>query len=206
MQLHDAREIAGAVAALLAPACRRIEIAGSIRREKPEVGDIELVCLPIAGMNLFSEPAGDLLHGAIESAMAREPRLIWDEAKKRAGPKYKRFWWRGGIGIDLFIADDRNYGNTMAIRTGDATFSHYLVTQRWGGGLMPDEMIQRRGYLWRVLDMMNPAEDDTNLARIDCPDEAAFFSALGVEPVPAPRERDAACIARLRKGSIDALD
>lgn len=199
MQLHDAWEIAELVVGLLTPACQRIEVAGSIRREKADVGDIEIVCLPIPRMNLLGEPAGNMLEAAIAPAMAREPRLAWDGEKKRAGPKYKRFRWSEEIGIDLFIADGRNYGNTLAIRTGNADFSHYLVTQRWRGGLMPNDLIQRRGYLWRVIDMMNAAEDDTNLARIDCPTEGAYFAALGIQAIPAPPERDVACIARLRR-------
>ena len=34
---------------ILAPFCERIEIAGSLRRLKPEVGDIELVVIPKLG-------------------------------------------------------------------------------------------------------------------------------------------------------------
>jgi hypothetical protein len=199
MNLNEAREIADTLCYLLRPACERIEAAGSVRREKPDVGDIEVVCLPVSGTNLLGEPAGNRLDAEIAVAMGHEPRLGWDGEKKRRGAKYKRLRWAGEIGIDLFTADERNYGNILAIRTGNADFSHYLVTQRWRGGLMPDDLIQRGGYLWRVLDMANPAEDDTNLARIDCPTEEAYFAALGVHSIPSPRERDVSCIARLRK-------
>ena len=41
MKLAKAKAIADKYVALLAPFCDRIEIAGSIRREKEEVGDIE---------------------------------------------------------------------------------------------------------------------------------------------------------------------
>ncbi len=46
MQLDKALEIAEKTKELLAPYCERIEIAGSIRRKKPEVKDIELVAIP----------------------------------------------------------------------------------------------------------------------------------------------------------------
>jgi DNA polymerase/3'-5' exonuclease PolX len=46
MELSRAREIAKRVLVLLRPFCERAEIAGSIRRGKPEVGDIEIVVIP----------------------------------------------------------------------------------------------------------------------------------------------------------------
>ena len=46
MNLPDARTRALALRELLAPACERIEVAGSIRRGKPEVKDAEIVAIP----------------------------------------------------------------------------------------------------------------------------------------------------------------
>ena len=43
MEYNKALEIAEKTKAQLAPYCERIEIAGSIRRKKPDVGDIEIV-------------------------------------------------------------------------------------------------------------------------------------------------------------------
>lgn len=47
--LAMARKIAERIRDELAPYCSRIEIAGSIRRGRPEVGDIDLVLLPREG-------------------------------------------------------------------------------------------------------------------------------------------------------------
>mgnify|MGYP001488384665 CR=1 FL=1 len=49
MQLKRALSIGQSVVAALAPHCERIEIAGSIRRQRPEVGDLDLVILPQPG-------------------------------------------------------------------------------------------------------------------------------------------------------------
>ncbi len=46
MLYEQALEIAERTKALLAPHCERIEIAGSIRRKKPHVKDIEIVAIP----------------------------------------------------------------------------------------------------------------------------------------------------------------
>jgi len=47
--LASARKIAERIVAELRPFCEQIEIAGSIRRARPEVGDIDLVILPREG-------------------------------------------------------------------------------------------------------------------------------------------------------------
>ncbi len=45
MKLQDAKIIANKYIELLKPYTNRISVAGSIRREKPEVKDIEIVCV-----------------------------------------------------------------------------------------------------------------------------------------------------------------
>jgi len=49
MTLRPARLLADKIQAELAPMCERIAIAGSIRRACPEINDIDLVILPLAG-------------------------------------------------------------------------------------------------------------------------------------------------------------
>lgn len=49
MKLHPAITLAERIVRELAPACDRIEIAGSIRRARSEVNDIDLVILPKLG-------------------------------------------------------------------------------------------------------------------------------------------------------------
>ena len=46
MPLDYAWEMAGALVELLAPACKQIEIAGSVRRQKAKPNDIEIVAVP----------------------------------------------------------------------------------------------------------------------------------------------------------------
>ena len=46
MELAKAKAIAESVVAFLSPYCERIEVAGSIRRGKPQVRDIDLVLVP----------------------------------------------------------------------------------------------------------------------------------------------------------------
>lgn len=46
LPLQHAEQLAHRLVELLTPHCERIDVAGSIRRKKQEVGDIEIVCLP----------------------------------------------------------------------------------------------------------------------------------------------------------------
>ena len=89
-------ELALSLRTTLAPACARIEIAGSIRRGKPAPKDIELVAIPVLVPRrqamLFGgeEDAGqdNLLEQAIAQIVAGE--WEFDSVVKRNGPRYKR--------------------------------------------------------------------------------------------------------------------
>ena len=52
---------------------------------------------------------------------------------------------------------------------------------------MPDDLRQREGHLLGVLGGRRRGNE-----RIDCPEEADYFRALGVETVPAPAARTGA--------------
>ena len=73
--LAKARGFAQIIAARLAPYCERIEIAGSIRRKRETVGDIELVAISRRGTNLLGEPTDQQLVDQPLLAMEREGYL-----------------------------------------------------------------------------------------------------------------------------------
>ncbi|GAG03807.1 unnamed protein product, partial [marine sediment metagenome] len=47
MRLTEATKIAEEIKSWLSPYCQTIEIVGSVRRRKAEVGDVELLCIPL---------------------------------------------------------------------------------------------------------------------------------------------------------------
>jgi DNA polymerase/3'-5' exonuclease PolX len=196
MNLAHARQAAADVAALLAPACERIEVAGSIRRERPEVKDVEIVLIPKrGGKPVWGEPlTGVGQFEALVGSLMRTHQLALDPTLKRNGPKMKRLLYiRGAIRlpVDLFIVTPQNWGNQLVIRTGNAEWSHLLVTPRHRGGFMPDDMWHKDGSLWR-------AKDCEEGEVVPCPDEETFLAALGLPPVP-PAERNADTALRLRR-------
>jgi DNA polymerase/3'-5' exonuclease PolX len=119
MNYHQAIEIADEVKALLEPHCERIAIAGSIRRQKPEVKDIEIVAIP--------KPY-DI--GLFESGIATVVNR-WQKVKGELPCKYTQRILPQGIKLDLFFAEPGNWGLIYAIRTGSADYSHKVLATGW---------------------------------------------------------------------------
>lgn len=119
MNLKQALEIAENVRALLAPHCERVEIAGSIRRKKPEVKDIEIVAIP--------KPYDT---GLFESGIATIVNR-WQKVKGELPCKYTQRILPEGIKLDLFFAEKENWGLIYAIRTGSAEYSHKVLASGW---------------------------------------------------------------------------
>lgn len=187
--------------------CHRLLVAGSIRREKAFVKDLELVVLPTPLARtkpgtLFEEEQTDELTVYLEEVVSagRHRRLLrptqqvilknlgdgrTEQAKRASpwGPAYKRLWWTWGevtYPVDLFIATPETWGPLCAIRTGPSDFSQRMVTQQ-PKGAMPPHKRQHGGRLQQRTGQ--DAWED-----IDTPDEAAWFNAIGV-PFWGPRER-----------------
>ena len=199
MNLSEATQIADEVIGLLTPACWRIVIAGSIRRGKADnIHDIEIVCIPLmrTGQSLFG-PVDDSneLQQCIGLLLEDQTMTLHRDATGRTcnGTKHKKLnYMRAKTAtaplIDLYTADAGNWGNILAIRTGNADFSHALVTARSMNALASDGK-QMRGlrpsYLGHVAGWLWHSKE-----QIECPTEEDFFAALGV-PFIEPRERNA---------------
>lgn len=198
--LAQAEVIANDLFVLLEPYCLRIQVAGSIRRNKSMVKDIELVCEPAlttVATDLFGEATTiiDPLHDLL--ARLRDEGVLADRLDKNGraafGPRTKRLRYRG-IGLDVFsVIPPAQFGVILAIRTGSSEFSHRFMTPRRFGGNLPDHMIVRDGVLYRhpegrVLPMDREERkrlDVATLEAVPTPEEESFFEALGmpwVEP------------------------
>jgi DNA polymerase/3'-5' exonuclease PolX len=119
MELQKALNIAEKVKSLLAPHCERIEIAGSIKRKKSNVKDIEIVAIPKPFQT-----------GLFESGIATVVNK-WDKVKGELPCKYTQRILPDGIKLDLFFAERGNWGLIYAIRTGSAEYSHKVLATEW---------------------------------------------------------------------------
>lgn len=192
--LARARTVAEAIVRELAPACERLEIAGSIRRGVAEVKDIELVAIP-GGLARDLFGAVDLeaphdLERALERLIdARRLRARMTAAGLlRLGPRFKALEAvRSEIPVDLFIVlPPAQWGALFAIRTGPAEYSQRLVTACRERGLVCDGGRLRRATSGRI-----PASDrwGAELVDVPTPEERDFIEACGVPFVPPEQRR-----------------
>lgn len=108
MELGKAMKIAEGVVNRLSPYCQRIEVAGSIRRHKPMVRDIDIVLIPSDPWNLSHEVMG------LGSCSLR-------------GDKLKRVTYNG-IQVDLYHATPETWATLLLIRTGSKENNIRLAT------------------------------------------------------------------------------
>ena len=176
IDLDQAAGIAQDIITHVRPSMSRIEVAGSIRRRKPVVGDIELVALP-SDRERMVELLGDMgqfIKPGVPGAIPWDPN---------PDAKYLRMRLPSGANLDVFIASELNWGGLYLMRTGGAVgpdgkaFSGFVpgMFARWkkvsGGGRMT-------------------GAQPTTTEGIQLPllEEQDFFDLLGMDFVP-PEER-----------------
>ena len=108
MELERAKTIANEVIKRLSPYCQRIEVAGSIRRRKPWVNDVDLVLIPNDLWNFHHE-------------------LMGLGQMKMSGSKIMRVMV-GSTQVDIYVASEETWATLLLIRTGSAQNNIRLAT------------------------------------------------------------------------------
>ncbi len=173
MKLETAILYADLLTAAAAPHCMdgRCLIAGSIRRQRPEVNDIELVAIPRQGAAT-----------AFWSAIIGQG---WTPATKvTAQSRYvrlKRATEHGNIPLDVFVPQRHDWGRILAIRTGPSDYSarlaHAWVKLGYRGtevGLLLETLCRRKGDKWEPSPNIEPRP-------VHFLSEAAFFEFIKLE-------------------------
>lgn len=122
MELEKALAIAERIKKEMEPYCDRIQIAGSIRRKKVEVKDIEIVVIPKPWESGLFE---DGLASVVNQWEKVKGEMIYGQVK------YTQRILPEGIKLDLFFAEPGNWGLVLAIRTGSADYSHKVLESGW---------------------------------------------------------------------------
>lgn len=134
MKLAEAQAIANTCKSKLAPYCTVCEIAGSIRREKLEVKDIEIVCIP----SLVTVPNGlfdkmEVRHPEFATVVRNLGLLI------KGSPDHGKYvqlvlnadtFPDTSIKVDLFIATPENFGYIYMLRTGSSGWNTQIMIPR----------------------------------------------------------------------------
>jgi DNA polymerase/3'-5' exonuclease PolX len=162
--LKEVQKIAQKVLEQLKPHCERIEIAGSIRRKKPDVGDIEIVAIPKPyKIGLFENGLAEVVNK-------------WERVKgdmEYGKTKYTQRILPEGIKLDLFFAEHNNWGLIFAIRTGSADYSYKVLASGW----VENGFKSEDGYLCREGE------------KYDVPEEKDLFKLIGIKYIE-PEERN----------------
>lgn len=148
MQLNQATSIATNVLQELEPFCDRIQIGGSIRRKKKQVKDIEIICIPkqvgIPGQtDLFGQPAPTMVRDQNFCSTVDQ----WKFIKGQSTGKHIQREDSHGHQIDIFIADQFNWGYILLLRTGSKEFNMNVIEKLKDHGYRcRDGQILKNGY------------------------------------------------------------
>lgn len=153
-----ARSVAEDLIAQLSAYSERIEIAGSLRRHKRLVHDIDLVAIPRELMPFFAK-ATDLIRGG-------------PAASKRVTGTYR------DVPVDLYLATPETWATLLLVRTGSKDHNIRLATLARNKGMM----LKADGSGLFTLDA--PGKPSIRVAGDT---EVSIFAALGLRYAPPER-------------------
>lgn len=149
MTLEWATHYAEKIQEWIAPACERIQVAGSVRRRRPHCKDIDLVLIPkievekdmlgeeTARFNKVALFLADYIHNTegagIMSGTGPDPDITRVQLPKCV--------------LDIFFASQENWASRLLCRTGSAAHNVYLIEKAKSLGLVwkPQQGIIRDG-------------------------------------------------------------
>lgn len=181
----DAVAVAREIVGPMIPLCERLIVAGSLRRMKAEVGDIEIVYIPARGTR--PDP-GDLFGRPIECNLVDDMLADWLPAGiLRKRPKSDgTFTWgeeiklavhvASGIPVDFFSARLSNWACVLVCRTGSAESNQRIC-----------QAAIARGWKWQPYGLGFEDRATGELVR-RCKTEREVFEAVGL-PYLEPRYR-----------------
>jgi len=137
-----ALDVAREICVRLKPFCESLIVAGSLRRRRQDVGDVEILYVsrmeerPLdmfatVSVSLADEEIGKML---AEGTLAKRPSKTGGTAW---GAKNKLALHRSGMPVDLFATEPGSWWNYLVCRTGPADSNTRIATEA-----------QRRGYRW----------------------------------------------------------
>lgn len=203
MKLNDANRLANRLIELMQEHCTLVHVAGSIRRNKADVKDIEIVAIAKeykqSVRDLFNHTAGMIPRSLLVDEFISKPpsNLKWiktgtndiiplDMTKELSAENRfainRKYWrgmitWKEPVKLDLFLASPENFGLIYLIRTGPKSFNLKMIE-----ALKKNYYSIHEGRLYKT---------NYHFERIDMlytPDEMSVFRAAGM-PFIEPEKR-----------------
>lgn len=172
MKLPEARRMAERIVAELSPLCERIEVAGSVRRGRPEVGDLDFAVLVAPGQRLVVR----------ERAIARATIVKDGEdvlIVRLAGGMQADFYFARPASADLLQPIPGNWGTVLLCRTGSKEHNIHLA-----------QTARRQGLQWETMTGITLTQPDGSREVLASETEEDIFRTLGLDYVaPERRER-----------------
>jgi DNA polymerase/3'-5' exonuclease PolX len=154
----DALKVAKELCDLMKPLCERLVVAGSLRRRKPEVGDVEILFIPqfvTVPDGLFDSKQVSRVDALLEVLMGN-PKIIDQRRNVNGsvmwGVKNKlAVHVASGIPVDFFAATEANWFNYLVCRTGGAENNTLIAStaqaKRWKWNPYGEGFTDERGNL-----------------------------------------------------------
>lgn len=169
---EQALAVAEELRELLGPACGRLEIAGSLRRGRDTVGDVELLAIPKmsdgdAPYSLLDPELADFLdRGVLDYRLDSRGRKTFGKFNKFLVHRHS------GVPVDLFITGEENWGMALLVRTGPKEWNVRVMSRFMALGM--------RGHAYGGV--------TRGKQEYPCPEEADVFKLLRWAFVP-PEKR-----------------
>ena len=155
----------------LFPYCHQITIVGSLRRNKEDVNDVDIV--------LRAKPYDfNLLESGITTVMKNwEP--VNAEESFHCKTKNIRVYHESGTILDIYLANPLNYGYIATLRTGSEGYNiaKILPAIKYAGYIAED------GFIW------TKDSDGHRFEKVPIPNEVDLFELIGL-PFIHPHDRN----------------
>ena len=175
----QALPIARELCDILRPVTDRLIVAGSLRRMKAEVGDVEIVFIPRTAQRpdgLFDTQTVSLADEALDRLLAigTLTKRLNSAGHPTWGRQNKLGIFRG-IPVDFFATTPDSWWNYLVCRTGPADLNARIATEA-----------QKRGYQWNPTGPGFTSHEEGTIHPMDS--EEAVFAFVGI-PYAAPADR-----------------
>lgn len=154
----------------------RCEIVGSVRRESPDVGDIEFVVIPVMdkeARDLFEdteERCFGFLKACSDIGFLKSGSLVDGKNLTYIHPYDNKVNSDcDTVQVEIYVATKENFGYIQMLRTGSADFSKRM----FGSQIKKNGYLCSKGFIYRK---------GCNLV-VPVPDERDMWPLLGIDPI-----------------------
>lgn len=180
--LYEAKQIASDFMEYIHNLASFAEIAGSVRRQKSSVGDIDIVVQPHTAAAIWNRIDTMLNNGTIKKALYGDGKTRWGENLR--GVLFM------GMKIEIHLCNPENRGYAYWLWTGEGDKNQYVMRQ-----LIKHQSPIRfqDGFGWHVSyedthPKFNRGLGYAKIAKLNIPDEQTLYKCLGMPFIP-PKNR-----------------